>query len=93
MSLIGEALKRARQEAAYQEAARDGRTWGPPPVYAAPKRRIWPLVAAGVAAGALLVGGVGGGVYWAVTRDGREGRWTLEELLPKAFTPHSLDRR
>jgi cytidine deaminase len=29
----------------------------------------------------------------SVTRDGREGRWTLEELLPKAFTPHSLDRR
>jgi cytidine deaminase len=29
----------------------------------------------------------------AVTRDGREGRWTLEELLPKAFNPHSLDRR
>jgi len=26
------------------------------------------------------------------TRDGREARWTLEELLPKAFTPHSLDR-
>jgi cytidine deaminase len=29
----------------------------------------------------------------AVTRGGREGRWTLEELLPKAFTPHSLGRR
>jgi len=29
----------------------------------------------------------------AVTRGGREGRWTLEELLPKAFNPHSLDRR
>jgi cytidine deaminase len=29
----------------------------------------------------------------AVTRDGREGRWTLEELLPKAFTPQSMDRR
>jgi cytidine deaminase len=29
----------------------------------------------------------------SVTRNGREGRWTLEELLPKAFTPHSLDRR
>jgi len=27
------------------------------------------------------------------TRDGREARWTLDELLPKAFTPHSLDRR
>src|SRR5881275_47428 len=27
----------------------------------------------------------------SVTRDGREARWTLEELLPKAFTPHSLD--
>lgn len=27
------------------------------------------------------------------TRDGREARWSLEELLPKAFTPHSLDRR
>ena len=30
---------------------------------------------------------------WAVTRDGREARWTLDELLPKAFTPHSMDRR
>jgi cytidine deaminase len=29
----------------------------------------------------------------AFTRDGREARWTLDELLPKAFTPHSLDRR
>ncbi|MDB4875928.1 MAG: hypothetical protein JWM41_2374 [Gemmatimonadetes bacterium] len=29
----------------------------------------------------------------SVTRGGREARWTLDELLPKAFTPHSLDRR
>src|SRR3954468_22174009 len=29
----------------------------------------------------------------AVTRGGREGRWTLEELLPNAFNPHSMDRR
>ena len=29
----------------------------------------------------------------SVTRDGREARWALDELLPKAFTPHSLDRR
>jgi cytidine deaminase len=29
----------------------------------------------------------------AVNRDGRETRWTIEELLPKAFNPHSLDRR
>lgn len=29
----------------------------------------------------------------SVTRGGREARWTLAELLPKAFTPHSLDRR
>lgn len=27
------------------------------------------------------------------TRSGREARWTLDELLPRAFTPHSLDRR
>jgi cytidine deaminase len=27
------------------------------------------------------------------TRAGREARWTMDELLPKAFTPHSLDRR
>lgn len=27
------------------------------------------------------------------TRGGREARWTLDELLPKAFTPRSLDRR
>ncbi len=29
----------------------------------------------------------------SVTRSGREARWTMDELLPKAFTPHSLDRR
>ena len=29
----------------------------------------------------------------SVTRDGKEGRWLLEDLLPKAFNPHSLDRR
>lgn len=29
----------------------------------------------------------------SVTRAGREARWTLDDLLPKAFTPHSLDRR
>ena len=29
----------------------------------------------------------------AATRNGREGRWTLEELLPKAFTSHSMGRR
>jgi cytidine deaminase len=29
----------------------------------------------------------------SVTRGGREARWTLDELLPKAFTPHSLGRR
>lgn len=29
----------------------------------------------------------------SITRDGGEARWTLDELLPKAFTPHSLDRR
>jgi len=27
------------------------------------------------------------------TRDGRAARWTLDELLPRAFTPKSLDRR
>jgi cytidine deaminase len=29
----------------------------------------------------------------SVTRGGREARWTLDDLLPRAFTPHSLDRR
>lgn len=29
----------------------------------------------------------------SITRSGREARWTLDELLPRAFTPHSLDRR
>jgi len=29
----------------------------------------------------------------SITRDGQEARWTLDELYPKAFTPHSLDRR
>jgi cytidine deaminase len=29
----------------------------------------------------------------SVTRGGREARWSLDELLPKAFTPRSLQRR
>jgi cytidine deaminase len=29
----------------------------------------------------------------SVTTDGREARWSLDELLPRAFTPKSLDRR
>ena len=29
----------------------------------------------------------------SVTRSGRESRWSLDELLPHAFTPHSLERR
>jgi cytidine deaminase len=29
----------------------------------------------------------------SVTRGGRAARWTMDELLPQAFTPHSLDRR
>jgi cytidine deaminase len=32
-------------------------------------------------------------VVVSVTRAGREARWTLDELLPKAFTPESLKRR
>ena len=29
----------------------------------------------------------------SVTTGGKEARWTLDELLPRAFTPKSLDRR
>lgn len=29
----------------------------------------------------------------SITRGGREARWSLDELLPKAFTPQSLKRR
>ena len=32
-------------------------------------------------------------VVVSCTRAGREARWTLEQLLPKAFTPRSLQRR
>jgi cytidine deaminase len=32
-------------------------------------------------------------VVVSCTRGGREARWTLDELLPKAFTPRSLQRR
>jgi cytidine deaminase len=28
----------------------------------------------------------------SITRDGREARWTMDDLLPRAFTPKSLDR-
>lgn len=29
----------------------------------------------------------------SVTRAGARAQWTLDELFPRAFTPHSLDRR
>jgi cytidine deaminase len=29
----------------------------------------------------------------SVTREGRSSRWTMDDLLPRAFTPHSLERR
>ena len=32
-------------------------------------------------------------VVMSITREGKSARWTLGELLPRAFTPHSLDRR
>ena len=32
-------------------------------------------------------------VIMSVTRNGRDARWTLDELFPKAFTPKSMDRR
>lgn len=32
-------------------------------------------------------------VVVSVTQSGREARWALGDLLPQAFTPHSLDRR
>jgi len=32
-------------------------------------------------------------VVMSITRSGRDARWTLDELLPKAFTPRSLERR
>ena len=32
-------------------------------------------------------------VVMSITRGGRDARWTLDELLPKAFTPQSLQRR
>jgi cytidine deaminase len=32
-------------------------------------------------------------IVLSATRSGRDARWTLDELLPKAFSPHSLARR
>lgn len=31
-------------------------------------------------------------VVWSITRGGRQSRWTLDELLPRAFGPRSLER-
>jgi len=71
MSLISEALKRARLEAAHQEAAREGRTYAPP-LHVPERRRRWPMLLAGILAGALLVGAVAGGAYWALGRRAAE---------------------
>ncbi len=67
MSLIDEALKRARQEAAQQDAARRGaaQPWMPMPLAPLPARRL-PVAAIGAIALALLL--VGGGTVWLLGR-------------------------
>ena len=32
-------------------------------------------------------------VVISATRSGRDARWTMDDLLPHAFSPHSMDRR
>ena len=67
MSLINEALKRARVEAARRDAAAKGVPPEALPVYVPPRRRSWRAPVAGFAAG-LAVVAAALGVFWMVRR-------------------------
>ncbi len=67
MSLINEALKRARVEAARRDAAEKGVPPSALPVYVPRRRRPWLAPLVGFATGLLAVG-VAGGAFWLVRR-------------------------
>ncbi len=65
MSLINEALQRARVEAARRDAAEKGVPPAALPVYVPPRRRPWLAPVAGFAAGLVAVG-MAAGAFWFV---------------------------
>ena len=75
MSLIDEALKRARQEAARQDAAAREERYARVPTYVAPVRRSRSWLLPGVVAGCLVVGAAAG---------------VLMSRSPQAVGPHPL---
>lgn len=68
MSLINEALKRARVEAARRDAAEKGVPESALPVYVPQRRRAWVAPVLGFAGGLLAVA-IAVGVYWMIARD------------------------
>jgi hypothetical protein len=65
MSLISDALKKARQEAARQDSLRQGVPYAVGPVDSPDRRRTLVPLLSGLAVGAVLAGGVAGFVYFA----------------------------
>lgn len=65
MSLISDALKKARQEAARQDSLRQGVPYAVGPVDSPDRRRTLVPLLAGLAVGAVLAGGMAGFVYLA----------------------------
>jgi hypothetical protein len=82
MSLISDALKKARQEAARQDSLRQGVPYAVGAVDPPERRRALVPLLAGLAVGALAVGGVAGFVYFADREPARTEEVQVAEVVP-----------
>jgi hypothetical protein len=84
MSLISDALKKARQEAARQDSLRQGVPYAVGPVDSPDRRRTLVPLLAGLAVGAVLAGGVAGFVYFTDREPAAAEEVRVAEAAPPA---------
>ncbi|RPH53072.1 hypothetical protein EHM82_08985, partial [bacterium] len=82
MSLISDALKKARQEAARQDSLRQGVPYAVGPVDSPDRGRTLVPLLAGLAVGAVLAGGVAGFVYLADREPAARDEVQVAEAAP-----------
>jgi hypothetical protein len=82
MSLISDALKKARQEAARQDSLHQGVPYAVGAVEPPERRRALVPLLAGLAVGAVLAGGVAGFVYFADREPARTEEIQVAEVAP-----------
>lgn len=87
MSLISDALKKARQEAARQDSLRQGVPYAVGPVDTPDRRRTLVPLLAGLAVGAVLAGGTAGFVYFSNREPGGTEGIRQEARVAEAAPP------